>query len=150
MPQPHSVPGEMTSPKQTIAARLLRLREEHGQGDKPLSQDEAGRRIGKGERQWQRWERGVNQPRAEMLEKIAREFGFDAREFYEDAPPDRLATLEARVSQIERLLATNPSADAPVADPDQAGRLLESNAQRQLAGARARSRKARDSGSGSS
>lgn len=111
-----TVCGYMPSPREAIAARLLRLREENGTNGKDLTQHDAASMVGVADRDWQRWEKAKHVPRPPTLAKIAEVFRIDLGEFYEGVgaanPQSRLAAIEDRLARIEETLGIEPMAPA--------------------------------------
>jgi transcriptional regulator with XRE-family HTH domain len=110
-----SLLDQMAEQEERVAARLRQLRDEYGNGDRPLSQEDAAHKAGVKTRQWQRWEAAAHMPRRSNLEQIAEAFGVSTSAFYEMSavPAERRSTtqldrIEASLARIEKALATEP------------------------------------------
>jgi transcriptional regulator with XRE-family HTH domain len=128
-----SLLDEMAEQEERVAARLRQLREEYGDGRKPMSQEDAAHKAGVKARQWQRWEAAKHMPRRSNLEQVAEAFGIAPTAFYamDDRPAERRSTtqldrIETKLDQLlQQLGLRRDLADEPPADPDSALRTLE-------------------------
>jgi transcriptional regulator with XRE-family HTH domain len=102
-PRRVSVLAEMALRQEKVSERLRELRERQG-----LSQEDAARKVGITQRQWQRWESGDSMPYPRSLDMVASTFGISVAEFFDPAEPvvdtTQLDRIEGKLDELLSLL----------------------------------------------
>jgi transcriptional regulator with XRE-family HTH domain len=87
--------------QEKVSQRLRELRELQG-----LSQEDAARKVGITQRQWQRWESGESMPYPRSLDMVASAFEISVAEFFD--PPQPIASDPSQLDRIEALRDPTP------------------------------------------